>query len=82
MPCPQLLAGNERALSLQSMASNPLALPYPQAASMALCSMQSMGSGQMPQPTGFPSQYAQQLQNQLLLQQGGSYPFLNPGTCP
>ena len=61
------------------MASNPLALPFPQAASMALCSMQSGGSGQLPQPNGFPPQYAQHLQNQLLMQQGGSFPFLNPG---
>lgn len=68
------------ALLLQSMASNSLGLPFPQAASMALCSMQSAGSGQLPQPNGFTPQYAQQLHNQLLMQQGG-LPFLNPGTC-
>ena len=68
-------------LLLQSVASNPLALPFPQAASMGLGSMQSVGSGQLPQPNGFTPHYAQQLQNQLLMQQGGSFPFLNPGSC-
>ena len=66
----------------QGMASNALALPFPQAASMALCGMQSMGSGQLPQPNGLSPQYAQQLQNQLLMQQSGSFPFMNPGGCP
>ena len=61
--------------------SNALALPYPQAASMALGSMQGLGGGQLPQPNGLNPQYAQQLQNQLLMQQGGSFPFLNPGSC-
>jgi len=68
-------------LMMQGMASNPLALPFPQAASMAFSSMQSLGSGQMPQPNGFTPQYAQQLQSQLLMQQGASFPFLNPGDC-
>ena len=35
---------------------------------------------QQQQHSGFaPSQYAQQLQNHLLLQQGGGFPFLSPG---
>ena len=68
-------------LLLQSMGGSALGLPFPQAASMALCSMQSAGSGQLPQPNGFTPQYAQQLHNQLLMQQGG-LPFLNPGTYP
>ena len=62
--------------------SNTLALTYPQAAYMALVSMQGLLSGQLTQPNGLNPQYAQQLQNQLLMQQGGgNFPFLNPGSC-
>ena len=63
---------------MQGMSSNPLTLPFPQA-SMALGSMPSMGNGQLGQPNSFSQTYAQQLQNQLLMQQGGSFPFLGPG---
>jgi hypothetical protein len=65
-------------VTVQGMVSNPLTLPFPQA-SMALGSMPSLGNGQLRQPNGFSPQYAQQLQNQLLVQQGGSFPFLGPG---
>ena len=63
---------------MQGMASNTLTLPFPQA-SMGLGSMPNLGNGQLGQPNGFSPQYAQQLQNQLLMQQGGSFPFLGPG---
>lgn len=62
------------------MGSSALSLPFSQVASMALGSMQNPSGGQMLQPNGFNPQYAQQLQKQLLMQQGGSFPFLGPGS--
>jgi hypothetical protein len=46
---------------------------------VALPRASSSGSAQNGGSGGFPPQYAQQLQNQLLLQQGGAFPFLPPG---
>lgn len=49
----------------------------PASASPAAGSMGRPGQGM--QQNGFTPQYAQQLQNHLLLQQSGAFPFLPPG---
>lgn len=61
-------------LAGQAMSSG--AFGASQAASAASLPRASSGAVQN---GGFPPQYAQQLQNHLLLQQGGAFPFLPPG---
>ncbi len=39
------------------------------------------GLGRLGQQNGFPPQFAQQLQNHLILQQNGAFPFLPPGAA-
>lgn len=65
-----LQAMSSGAFGISQAASAPLVASLPRASSGAV---QNGGGG------GFPPQYAQQLQNQLLLHQGGGFPFLPPG---
>lgn len=54
----------------------------PASAPQAAGNLGRQGQAMQAQQNGFTPQYAQQLQNHLLLQQSGAFPFLPPGARP